>query len=217
MLFRKKKGNNSGSITVEASIVIPIVILSITAFIFMGFLLYQRSLMQSAADRAAESGAASWKNPMADTSTGKTAKVELESAGLYWRILDTGRNDKLDKIKLYTETLLKKNNIICPENSLVKVDIIDYKVYRKLEVILENSYRMPIGGFLRIFGASDHFIIRVKSCAVIDDPTELIRNTDLLIDIEKELEDKYPGVKNLAEKTRSVISDMKGKIGKFLE
>lgn len=215
--FFRKKANNNGSSTVEAAIVIPVIILSIAAAIYLGLLLYQRSLLQSAADRAAEAGAAAWENRAADTGSGKIEINNLGNEGLYWRVFDTTREDKLEKIKRYALAISGKSNILKPVSSDFKVEIRDYVIYKRLEITVKNSYSIPAGRLLGIFGANDRFTINIKSTAIIDDPAELIRNTDFIIDIEKELEDKYPGVKDLAEKTRTVVGDLKGKINGFLD
>jgi len=205
-----------GSITVEASIVVPIVILSIMALIFIGFLLYQRSLLQVAADTAVEKGAAVWSRHAADMSTGEITSAELKDQGLYWRIYDTDKDSALKKIENYETDLADKRTLLHSKDSAVEAYIRDYVIYKRLEVTVENSYHIPLGSFLKIFGAKDCFTIKVTAYSIIDDPTELIRNTDFIIDIEKELEDKNPGLKNLGDKTRGIFGDIKGKMSDFL-
>ena len=202
-LFKKNK-SDKGSITVEASIVVPIVILSIVAFIFIGLLLYQRALLQSTADEASCAGAASW---CASESVGEIA--------LYWRIYDTNTDEKIGNIEKYAQERLKNKNILKAQITNIHAKITDYKIYRKLEVTLENKYKIPVAGFLRIFGFNNYFTIRVNSCAVIDEPAEFIRNVDFVIDVEKELEEKHPEIKDFAQKTRDTISEIKSKIDKL--
>lgn len=206
-----------GSATVEASIIVPFIVLSIAASIYIGIVLYQQAQLRSAADMAAEAGAAVWADAKADTGTARRQMSDIGSGGLYWRLADTERDEKLGKITRFAERALEKGRLLKAESSKVSVDIKDYIVYKKLEVAVENTYKLPLGSFLRIFGASGRFSINVKSEAVIDDPVELIRNVDFAVDMEKELENRFPELKNLREKTRDTLSGVKGKIGEFLD
>ena len=215
--YKTYKRLDRGSITVEASIITPIIILSILAVIYAGFILYQRALLQSAAGRAAQDGAASWKNVSAEVSTGKTKVEELADGGLYWRLFEAEREDKLRNIKKYAEALMAGCNLLRPESSAVAVDIKDYIIYKRLEVTMENSYLLPVSSIMKMFGSSGQFKLTVSSFAVIDDPAELIRNTDFIVDIEGELEKRYPDLKDLGDKTRGVFGKIKENIDKFLE
>ena len=208
---------NRGSITVEASIIVPFIILSIAALIYIGLVLYQRAQIRSAADMAAEAGATVWSDAEADTGTGRVEMSDIGSGSLYWRLADTGRDEKLNRITRYAERTLEKGRLLHAASSKVSVDIRDYVIYKKLEVSVENTYELPLGSLVRIFGASGRFSIKVESESVIDDPVELIRNVDFAIDLEKELEDRFPELKNLREKTRDTLSGVKGKINEFLD
>ncbi len=212
-----KIGLEKGSITVEASIVVPIVVLSIICIILVGVILYQRSILQSVADKAVQAGAASWKSLSADSATGKPEMDELADSGLYWRLLEEDREEKTARLEKYAEALLEKRNILKPESSSVAAVIRNYAVYKRLELSIENSYILPGGTVMRLFGSDGKFKLKVTSFAVVDDPAELMRNTDLLVDIEKELENKYPGIKNLGEKTRGILNKMKDSLEKFTE
>jgi Flp pilus assembly protein TadG len=206
---------NKGSTTVEAAILVPLIFISILAVIFLCCLYYQRALLQSAADSVAHAGAASWFNPASDIATGKTEINNLEETGLYWRIIEEKRDVKLNRIKTYSERILNKKAIFEPYYSNTKVEIKDYIIYKRLHVCIENSYKLPGTSLFKIFGVGRYIKINVSAYANINDPSEFIRDTDLLLDIEKEMENKYPGLKQAGEKTREVLSRIKDNIGKF--
>jgi hypothetical protein len=192
-------------------------LLCLAAFIYIGLVLYQRAQIQSAADMTAETGAAVWSRLQADTGTGRTKLKDFGEKGLYWRLVDTGREEKLKRIEEYAEKILEKGRLIKPESSSVSADIRDYAIYKKLILVVENRYELPFGRFLHMFGASGLFSIKVTSEAVVDDPVELRRNVDFAVDIEKELEDKFPAFKDIREKTGDILSGVKGKIDDFLK
>lgn len=208
---------NIGSVTVEASIIIPLVILSIIAAIYTGLVLYQRALVQSAAEAAAEAGAVAWASGICEVGSGKPAKKSFEEFSLYRRIVDKDKEIRLGSIEEYALAAAARYELIKPLDSRAEAVIKDYAVYRKLEVKITKRYRIPVGKVLSIFGADDTFKISVKAVSTIDEPVELIRNTDFLVDLEKELEEKYPAIRNLGEKTRNAMNELKSRLGKLAE
>ncbi len=205
-----------GSITVEASIIVPIVILSISAVIYMGLLLYQRALIQSAAEIAAEAGASVWASGVNEIHTGKPEADGFGKAGLYRRIFDSGKESRLETVRKYAADAAVKNELLHPIESKVDVVLKDYAVCRKLEVRIDHHYSLPLGNFLKIFGGSGRIKMSVKAVSSIDEPVELIRNTDFILDLEKKLEESNPELKNMGEKTRSAMKEIKEKVEGFL-
>ena len=68
-----------------------------------------------------------------------------------------------------------------------------------------------------MFGIKNVYKIKAVSESVISDPDELIRNVDLLIDIERELEEKYPELGVTREKIQSVLGSIHNRIKELLE
>lgn len=213
-IFKIRSGER-GSLTVEASIVIPVVILSIFAFINLSLLLFRQSHLQAAADIAARQGALSWRNIKRDIETGRISVDNLNEPGLYWRLYDSRSKDKEERLLDYLDAKAKRGEILAAANTDMSVNIRDYVIYKKLEVKLEHSYKIPGANFLRMFGFNEYYKITARSEAVVNDPVELIRNMDFIIDVEKELEEKHPGIKNLAEKTRGVLKEISGTLKKL--
>lgn len=207
----------NGSITVEASIIVPIVILSIAAAIYAGLLLYQRELVHTAASMASEAGAACWASGTAELVTGKPAREGSEEFRLYRRLYDSNKESRLEAIEQYALSLAARNELVKPVESSAEATVKDYAVYRRLEVSISKKYNLPVGKFLKLFGGSDSIVISVKSVSTINEPVELIRTTDFIVDFERKLEDKFPGMKKLGEKTRKAMNDIKDKIGEFTD
>jgi hypothetical protein len=214
-----KKQNNAGekgSITVEASIIIPLVILSISAALYIGMLLYQKALLQSAAEEAAGAGAAVWAS---GTAALESYRPDRGSDGfrLYRRIYDSGREARLREIEEYAVSLASRNELIKSESITAEATVRDHVIYRKLEVSLCKYFSLPLGKFMRIFGGSDSVRITAKAAATVNEPAELIRNADFIIDIEKKLEGKFPGLKKAGEKIRETMNDMKERLERFVD
>ncbi len=70
---------------------------------------------------------------------------------------------------------------------------------------------------MKLFGGNDTVTISAKATSTINDPDEFIRTADLVIDIEKKLENKFPELKRIGDKTRETLNDMKDKLKKFVD
>lgn len=208
---------NRGSITVEASIIVPLVILSIASAIYIGLLLYQRALLQSAADMACEAGAAAWSSGKKELGAGKPSKTDFEQYSLYRRLFDCEKEDRLLLVKEYALSKASRNELVRPGAIDAEATFKNYAVYSKLEVKISSCYNLPLGNFLKLFGGSGMYRINVKAVSVVDEPEELIRTTDFIIDLEKKLEEKFPEIKDLGEKSRNAMNDIKQRLEKFMD
>jgi hypothetical protein len=216
MRFNVACRQNKGSITVEASLIVPFVIISILAVIYMGLLLYQRAQVQSAADMAAEAGAAVWASGVSEIDTGKPKPDSFEEIKLYRRIFDNDIEERLASIESFALSTASRNELLHPIVTDSTAVIKDYAVCRKLEITVVKYYHIPLGNLLKIFGGSGAVEIRVKALSSIDEPVEFIRTTDFILDLEKKLENNNPSVRNLGDKTRNEMSEIKGKLENFL-
>lgn len=206
-----------GSITVEASIIVSLVILAIAAAIYIGLLLYQRALVQSAAEQAAEAGAMAWVTGTLELRTGKPIEGSFEEFELYRRIFDSEKQSRLESIEQYALAAAGRHELVEAVNSNAEAVIKDYVVSRKIEVTICKEYRLPFGRFLRLFGGSDTIEMTVKAVSAMDEPAELIRTTDFIIDIERKLENQFPELKDMGDKTRNALNEIKGKLEEFIE
>ncbi|MEF2967079.1 TadE family protein [Paenibacillus sp. M1] len=80
--------NREGSFTLEASLVLPVILTSILILLFFCMFLYQRSLLGQVAIVAAERSAYAWDNSSRDPVSGAYPQDEYDS--LYWRLTDDG-------------------------------------------------------------------------------------------------------------------------------
>lgn len=202
-----------GGVVVEAAIVVPIVILSLTAVIYIALVLYQRAYLQFLADKMVKQAVLMWNNSARDLETGRLDLQGMDGISLYRRIFDREKGDKIRKILEYADKNSGRGNILKGRGIKIQVELLDYIVYKKLVVTVEDSYHIPVGKLLNIFGMGERLSIRVSSEAVLDEPAEFIRNTDFILDLKRELEHKNPGIRDMAEKTRSVMDKIKGWLG----
>jgi len=216
MNYSIKRRKIRGSFTVEASIIVPIMILSIAAVIYMGLLLYQRTIIQSAAETAAGDGAAAWSSGVGVIGTGKVSGGSFDKIKLYRRIYDSDNEKRLELIRNHAAALSERGELLNPVETDIHAEIKDYAVCRKLVVSISKSYNMPLGRVIKIFGGSGKIVIYVKASSTLNEPVELIRTTDFILDLENKLEENNPDVKNLGEKTRDTMNSIKDRLEKFL-
>jgi len=204
--------DSKGSITIEASIVVPVVFLSIIAVLYMGVLLYHKTFVGSIAASAAERAASLWDKHYDDFESGSADMGETTSDDLYRRFFDDNSDDKKCSIKKYIFSELDRYGFLSETARKADISLINYVVYRKIRIKVSCSYKNPVAGFLKIFGMKDTFTVVSGSEAILNDTPEFIRNTDFLCDVEKELEDKYLGINSIADKIRGGFYDIKKNI-----
>lgn len=206
-----------GSFTVEASLIFPIIFLCIIAVIYICILLYQMVLIQTAADVSAERGAATWSNPEKKISSGMIEKSGINAGGLYWRLFDIHKEKKKSRLGNYLESHIGRYDILKGSYKVSEPDIIDYVVYKKLSLDIEGEYDIPAGTLLKAFGFRDCILLKVHSEAVINEPVEFIRNTDFIMDVEKEAEQKSEGAKKLGDSVRGIMKKMVDALAGFFD
>lgn len=217
-VYKKTLESNKGSLTVEATIVVPIVIFTLIALILIGEFLYQQSYIQSVADRTAARGAEVWNNPSKDMIMGYISKDKMKDVCLYWRIpfleSSKAKNIKQSKIEEYTKYLMSRIFILDKPESLnvtAKMET-DYIIYKKIRVTVEAEYKNPFAPVLRIFRLKDTITIKTYSEAVINEPVEFIRTTDFALDVVKEIDNGL-----FKGKGNEVVTDVREGIGNIFE
>ncbi len=210
--------NNKGSMTVEASLIFPVIFLIVVGLIYITVFLYEQAYVKSLADRASERGAAIWKNPESDMQIGMVKLEDFQENDPYWRLYDGNIAAKENSIEAYITNLLAEYSILKNKDSAGKVtgitvnaEVKNYIVYKKLTVNVIKSFDLPLGNALSIFGIERTVSISAKSEALIYEPAEFIRTTDFVIDMGERVDD---ATGNNFEKIRNkVLSFLEG-IGK---
>lgn len=211
LMVRGHRSSQKGSSTVEAAIIFPVILLSIAAVMYICILLYQKAYIQSVVDMTVERGCATWNNPEKDTAIGSIDKMHLKSGGLYWRLFDPKKPEKARTLKRYIQDKISAFNLLGSSNK-VDISIEDHVLYKKLIVRVDSEYRIPAGKALGIFGLNEYYKTSAESEGVVNEPVEFIRNTDFILDVEKELEKDHPGYGKVVEGIRGVMSNVEKKI-----
>lgn len=214
---------NNGSTTIEAALIFPLIFLSIIALIYVSIFLYEQAYIKSLADRAAERGAAIWKNPKSDMTISLVKLEHFKENDPYWKIYDSQKKLKEEKIEQYLRASLKEYSILQSRDKKAPMNTTDiefsaklknYIVYKKLVVTIEKKFKLPIGDALTVFGIDNTVVIQAKTEALINEPAEFVRNTDFAIDMGKRI-DAATG--NNIEKIIDKVNSFQNKIEEFFK
>jgi len=214
---------NNGSTTIEAALIFPLIFLSIIALIYVSIFLYEQAYIKSLADRAAERGAAIWKNPKSDMTISLVKLEHFKENDPYWRVSDSQEKLKEEKVEQYLRNSLKEYSILQSRDKKAPMNTTDiefsaklknYIVYKKLVVTVEKKFKLPIEDALTVFGIDNTVVIQANSEALINEPAEFIRNTDFAIDMGKRIN---AATGNGLEKIIDKVNSFRNKIEEFFK
>jgi hypothetical protein len=193
--------SESGSFTLESSIVMPMLLAAIMLFIVFGMYIYQKVVIYYTASSTAERAAFAWDNSHRDTRSGMLLKPEYD--GLYWR---TGDNQMLQSLfglargggGALVELSDSQDDAgaiqasSLPEHKLMQASawLRDEEIHYKGELsfahgILQNEVLVKLRQPLNLssdvrqdgwFGREP----KTVAAAIVVDPVEFIRNVDLV-------------------------------------
>ncbi|MBD3917256.1 pilus assembly protein [Paenibacillus sp. PR3] len=192
--------NESGSFTLEATLVFPILLMIIVIVILFVCYIYEKAVLYGAASVTSEQTAFLWDNSYRNIRTGLAGEGEYD--GLYWRIKDDelvqslfglGESDDADamvpigsssssgsnKADNHTNSLVE-NKLMRTTQHLEGVLFGENRYTRKLTSrFVETALRTPMeSNVLRRL--DDHYEQASLASSIIVDPVEFIRTVDLV-------------------------------------
>lgn len=186
MLRKTQFKQQKGSLTVEACLIVPIVIFIMFWLLNIAFILYQYAVLKSIADQTVEVAQAAWDNPSKNVPTGRLKESkQLNDEDLYWNIVDKKQDVKLKTLKTWVEKKIANDRLmdIFTGRSKEKVTI---EVHLENMSYLRRSFRVEIidnrstifSPIRSHFGFGEKDTVAVISQGTIKDPAEYIRNLD---------------------------------------
>lgn len=210
--FKNKIKKENGAVTiVEASFVFPIMFIVLFFLIYMGNAFYVKAQVEALVQSYAIEGAARCADPMLENvdKTGKFPsldKLKIQPYRYIFGGMDDVETDIAGKVKkeISKSTSFFKNMspVLKNKSSSNIAKYQSYVVYSTFSVDVDYSITFPI----RFLGTEKSTILNLeaRSEVAVNDTTEFIRNTDMVIDM-------ISGTK-LGEN----ISDIFNKINSFL-
>lgn len=166
--MRKLKRKNAGYMTVEATIVVSVMLLVIMVLIYSFMLMYQFELVQHAATVGAERGA---------TASVIATREAFDGDDMSTVVTET---------KKTVEGILKKS-MISVKDTQISVDKVKTGLpfSTGIRVSIHQDAKVPLLGFFNDLGLTKIGIYDSVAVAEIVAPQDTIRNTDLGVDIAK--------------------------------
>ncbi|WP_438351872.1 TadE family protein [Paenibacillus sp. FA6] len=183
--------DDEGSFTLEASLVMPIVLTTTIILMFFCMYIYQQSILQQVASAAAERSAYIWDNSHKEASNGSFQQGQYDS--LYWRLTD----DRMLGTMFGWSDASNEESISLPEGeisgSLPTAKLSKVSVLVTGEINGKISYENKL--LLRKVSSELHQLINlppldqilsggselgVSAQSIIVEPVEFIRTVDLM-------------------------------------
>lgn len=197
-----------GMLTVEAAFIVPIMILSVLGVIYLSVLLYQNTVATAEATRSANRIAAYWSYlavdapPALQNGTQAEALIDENSyadRSPYRFILETislSGGKRLQNGNQYAQTRIAA----IPFEAYTDGNPADVTVRSTtgflssyIEVSFTKGYINPLGNLMSKIGIGSKQDYTAKATAIITNPTEFIRNVDVLYDIGTSILGKLKG------------------------
>jgi hypothetical protein len=190
--FHSIRNNYSGSITVEAAFVMPIVILTVFALIYLAFYLHDMNRIQSEMDLVLHKAEVTVKHE-ADISTGRVDYEDINDRGVFYLLVGNTSGEE-EQMKAYLWQRLSSGLF------LTRISQIDADVGKlKLTVSVETATRVSLPGIKYLFENIAGKIL-TKECS-IHNPAEAIRCTEVILKTGSSIK----GVDKIKEKFEKIF------------
>lgn len=181
-----------GSITVEAAFVIPIVIFTVFALIYLAFYLHDYCRIQGTMDKVLHKATITIKHD-ADITTGKVSYETIGSRGVFYLLTGDSNSEKSEILEYLSHELSKGLFITKIQNIQVEVGKLSISASIKAEAQVTLPY------FQRLF---DQFTsTRINDSCPVHDPAETIRLAEVILDTGSDIK----GVNELKDKIDNIM------------
>lgn len=146
-----KQKRESGEVVVEASIVVTIVVIFISIFLYIGMILYQQSLVSIMANQTASNIAQVYSNSIKDPFTGYVDSDSVYQSITYSNMKTDAYVDVLtQKANALAYYRLKSSRILTTGDPHVEVDIVKKQnelLKSQIIVTIKDKYELPLVSF----------------------------------------------------------------------
>ena len=173
-------GEETGSVTMESILIVPIVFLTVCLILYSIILLFERGALLNSVVGAVIEASESWKET-------DDLSVNLRESDLYWRMADVSRGEKLSITAANAVKEFFSSSVDGFTSAEAYSDSAKNPISRYVEAGMKNATEFPEKKVMRQFRLPNIFTADIKARSIIPDFAEFIRNADFVMDIENEL------------------------------
>jgi hypothetical protein len=191
-----------GSVTVEMTIVFPIVFLTIVGMIYMSIVKYQNIVTATAAMQTAARAAANWNTIGGNPDNGDAGWYTREYDGIkvliprpnysehdpYGSILDLRSANREKNTADYMSWIMSGNPEIFDDAEITGTPTADKSglLQKYITVSIKKTYINPLGNLLESVGIASRESRTITAKAPLNTPTEFIRNVSYIMELVRE-------------------------------
>ncbi len=162
-----------GSFTVEATILLPMIVFMIYSMVFLGFYLHDRNRLEGIVDEVLQKGALSAKHE-AEIHTGKVAYEKIGNRGVFYLLIGDTREQEKEIVDYLRETC--EQGFFLTEITDIQVEVNKHQI----KIILEGAVDVPMQSIREFFHPDRRIIVEAERS--IHDPAEFIRISEVVLD-----------------------------------
>lgn len=208
-IIREKLFDESGYLTVEITMIFPVIFFSLLLILFMGIVMYQEVSLQSLAVQASERGSVVYSSRVSDMTTGAKTLDDFNIHDPYRNVPFMGGGDK----NAYTALINQYVNARDGKNSLLSgssqkggnyTTVEDYLIAKRVKVNLHTTYHTPVDAIANTFGMESPFNVNTTAVSAVVDSPDFVRNVDIVTDILVQTE-AFGSIQNGYDKIQEAI------------
>lgn len=192
-----KNKTERGEVVVEASIVVTLVMIVITAMLYVGMVLYQQTLVSVMANQTAANIAQVYGNNLKDPFTGYVDSDRVYQSITYSNMKTDAYMDVVEqKANVFAKYRLRSSRILATGNTSVEIDIVkkpNELLKSQIVVTIRDSYDVPLVGMFGTNGLVEFGSTGKADCV---DVIEYINGVEAVGDPEHSNVSVLPDAKN---------------------
>ncbi len=204
--IRQKK---DGYMTIELTMIFPVIFFSLLLIMFLGMVLYQEVNLQSLAVQASERGSVVYSSRVSDMTTGIKTLEDFKIRDPYRNVpfMDGGKKGEYTSlVNTYVSARLDRGNVLNGQNqnggNYTTVE--DYLIAKRVKVNIRSDYHVPMESIATMFGQSSLFDVDTTAVSAVVDAPDFVRNVDIIVDVASQTE-AFGTVKAGYDKIREAI------------